>query len=241
MNNPVNIKGFKIVQWIAKHVDLFEVINPGLDWHGIVPEAKLRIAPCSFSDPVTFRPADKKADKVVFAGHLSTAKGVYLLIDILQSWPHYDSTIFTICGDSDGSSISEKAERRLDELCNARPGWKRIRLADVSGELSDAKVFLSLQEISNYPSQSLLEAMLCGCCIVATNTGETDLLVREPYGVLVEKDAPVSEVVQAIQRFLGMSENQIQLRGNTARQFVLENHVLDRYADHIVKLWNELS
>lgn len=241
LDNPKNIKGFKLVERIAKHVDLFEVINPAVDWQGIVPESKIRIAPCSFSDPNRFIPAYPKQGKVVFAGHLSTAKGVYLLISILQAWPRDDTTEFLICGDADGTESSVKAEKILDQLCSTRPNWKRARYSDVSAEISDAKVFLSLQEFSNYPSQSLLEAMLSGCCIVATNTGETDLLVRKPYGVLVEKDAPVSESVQAIQRFLGMSETQIQLRGNAARQFVLENHVLGRYADHIVKLWNELS
>ena len=241
LDNPVNIKGFKIVQRIAKHVDLFEVINPGLDWQGIVPEEKLRVAPCSFSDPVKFTPADQKINKVVFAGHLSTAKGVYLLIDILKAWPEHDSTLFTICGDSDGSASSQQAEQIIDALCSTRPGWKRIRLADISGELSDAKVFLSLQEVSNYPSQSLLEAMLSGCCVVATDTGETNLLVREPFGVLIEKEAPAHQFVTAIQRFLEMPWQQFKVCSHSARNFVLEHHTVERYAEHIVGMWKELS
>jgi glycosyltransferase involved in cell wall biosynthesis len=241
LDNPANIKGFKIVTQIAQYVDLFEVINPAIDWHGLVPKEKLRVAPCSFSDPVKFKPAELKTNKVVFAGHLSTAKGVYLLIDILRAWPRHDSTLFSICGDSDGSPSSQQAEQMIAELCHERPGWKRLRLVDVSTELSDAKVFLSLQEISNYPSQSLLEAMLCGCCVVATNTGETNLLVHEPYGALVRKGAPVSCFVNAIQNFLMMPYDQFKLRSDSARNFVLEHHTLEKYANHIVGLWRELA
>lgn len=239
--NPLNIKGFRIVRRIAKHVDIFEVINPSIDWQGIVPESKLRVAPCSFSDPSRFKPAEKKANKVIFAGHLSTAKGVYLLIDILRAWPKDDSTWFTICGDSDGSPSSQQAERLLDELCSTRPNWKRVRLDDISTELSDAKVFLSLQEISNYPSQSLLEAMLCGCCVVATNTGETNLLVREPFGIMINKEAAPQVFVEAIQSFLELPWNQFKVCSDSARDFVLKYHTIGRYAEHIIGLWLELG
>ncbi|MEM3658495.1 MAG: glycosyltransferase [Candidatus Hadarchaeum sp.] len=241
LDNPLNIKAFRLVRRIAKHVDIFEVINPHIDWQGIVPENKLRIAPCSFSDPSRFKPAEKKANKVVFAGHLSTAKGVYLLIDILRAWPKGDPTWFTICGDSDGSRSSQQAQKLLDELCSTRPTWKRIRLDDISQELSDAKVFLSLQEVSNYPSQSLLEALLSGCCVVATNTGESNLLVREPFGVLLDKKAPPQAFIESVQSFLRMPWDQFKIRSDAARDFVLKHHTIEKYAEHIVGMWAELG
>jgi glycosyltransferase involved in cell wall biosynthesis len=240
LENPKNKKGFKIVQDIADRVDLFEVINPSVDWQGIVPEKKLRISPCSFSDPEVFTPSNK-VNKVVFAGHLSTAKGVYRLIEILQAWPTHDQTEIFICGDSDGSESSEEAQRILDNLCSRNPKWSRARLSRVSDEMSNAKVFLSLQEFSNYPSQSLLEAMLCGCCVVATDTGETDLLVKKPFGTIVSPHAPAEDFVDAIQTYLQMSPHEIQEYSKAARHFVLNNHTIEKYASHIMNMWRELS
>jgi glycosyltransferase involved in cell wall biosynthesis len=57
--------------------------------------------------------------------------------------------------------------------------------------LSSSKLFLSLQDYDNYPSQSLMEAMVFCNSIISFNNGDTNKLVKEELGnVLLEDKSP---------------------------------------------------
>lgn len=240
LTDASNPKGFRAIKVFAKESDIFDVLNPSIDWQGIVPEKSLRVAPCSFSSPEKFVPSHIKRRKVVFAGHLSKVKGTEILIDILKSWPKTDETEFLICGDALNNEFGRQAECTIDRICAERGNWRRVRPADISPMLSDAKVFLSLQSSSNYPSQSLLEAMLSGCCVVATDDGETDLLVRAPFGVTIDRKADTSVFVKEIAYYLNLPESTFQTYSTESREFVRSNHTIERYSQYLCSLWDEL-
>lgn len=77
-------------------------------------------------------------------------------------------------------------------LCGFGPDHPRISGAKIYAAdssfltLSQAKIFLSLQKIENYPSQSLLEAMASGCAVIATDVGETRRLLDESCAILID-------------------------------------------------------
>lgn len=48
-----------------------------------------------------------------------------------------------------------------------------------------SKIFLSLQNYENYPSQSLLEAISSGNYIIASDVGDTNSIVKTDFGSLV--------------------------------------------------------
>jgi hypothetical protein len=58
---------------------------------------------------------------------------------------------------------------------------------DIYPILDISKIFLSLNSINNYPSQSILESMHCKNALVVTNTGQSAQFIRN-NGVLVDTD-----------------------------------------------------
>jgi glycosyltransferase involved in cell wall biosynthesis len=102
--------------------------------------------------------------------------------------------------------------------------------------LAKALVFATLQR-ENYPSQALLEAMACGCAIVATDTGQTRRLVDDSVGRL----APVQPeaVAQAIAELLDHPDR-AEAMGRAARQRVLAQHTVAAYADFVTGLYRRL-
>ena len=132
-------------------------------------------------------------------------------------------------------------EERLRAAAARRPNIQIGREWSVAEALADAKVFLSLQQWDNYPSQSLLEAMLSECCIVATDTGDTRLLVADPWGACLAAEASAAEYVRAVMRFLEMPESERQPIGEAAREFIVSTHTQERYMDYLAQLWGRAS
>jgi glycosyltransferase involved in cell wall biosynthesis len=223
-------KGYWMFWAALKASHLVDALNPRIDVASLIPQARLSIAPCSFSDPERFHTSGRKTNRVVFAGHFNWQKGSDLLLEIVREWPNDPDCELVLCGSGSYESALRAAAERHS---NIRIGhaWT---LRDV---LADAKVFFSLQQWDNYPSQSLLEAMLCECCIVATDAGDTDLLVRPPWGECLPLDASPRAYVETAMRFLRMSESCRKEAGAAARAFVVGHHTRDRYVMYLRSLW----
>jgi len=219
------------VLWTAlKWSHVVDALNPQIDVTGIVDNRKLFIAPCSFSDPERYRSADRKLDRVVFAGHFVRQKGSELLVQMVKEWPQGETCELVLCG-------SGPYEAQLRSAAEQNANVRILRIDRISEILAGAKVFLSLQQWDNYPSQSLLEAMLCQCCVVATDTGDTERLVRSPWGTRLPVDAPARAYIDAALQYVGMDE-QMQMRvGAAARAFVVEQHSESRYLSYLHGLW----
>ena len=219
------------VLWTAlKCSHVVDALNPQIDVRSIVDDRRLFIAPCSFSDPERYRSADRKLDRVVFAGHFVHQKGSELLVRMVREWPQGESCELVLCG-------SGPYEAQLRSAAEQNPKVRILRIDRISKILAGAKVFLSLQHWDNYPSQSLLEAMLCQCCVVATDTGDTERLVQPPWGKRLPLDAPARAYIDAALQYVGMDE-QMQMRvGAAARAFVVEQHSEGRYLSYLHGLW----
>lgn len=88
-------------------------------------------------------------------------------------------------------------------------------------------IFLSLQDFDNYPSQSLIEAMVNGCTVIATDFGETRKLVQTSNGnILIDKD--ITQLSEAIESLL--TKESLVNYGNL--QFILNNHTLEKYSEY---------
>ncbi|MBK7498974.1 MAG: glycosyltransferase family 4 protein [Ignavibacteriales bacterium] len=74
--------------------------------------------------------------------------------------------------------INEAIELKLDNV------FFEGGVSDTAKYLSKCKIFISIQNDNNYPSQSLLEAMACENAIIASDVGETRKLVSEDEGFL---------------------------------------------------------
>ena len=221
--------------WTALRLShVVDALNPKIDVTSIVDASKLYIAPCSFSDPERYRSAKCKANRVVFAGHFNWQKGSEILVEIVKRWPRESDSKLVLCGSGPFEGHLRKAAEN-----NANVDIKRVD--DVGELLADAKVFLSLQQWDNYPSQAVLEAMLCECCIVATDVGDTDLLVRAPWGTRLSVHASGGAYIQAALAFVRLDEETRRHAGATARAFVQREHSRDRYLAYLRALWRAAS
>ena len=188
----------------------------------IFPNREITVTPCSLpkleeylSESAPFL----KENKIVFASRLIKDKNPMLVIDAVKNI--YKELVdkkyqVIICGDGPLNRCIEEsiATQNLQEVINF------IGMQNMQDILPSTQVFLSLQENENYPSQSLLEAIASGCICIATNVGETSLVVKPEFGILVEKN--VKSLSQALLRILNMNSEEKQKASIQARMFAKE-------------------
>jgi glycosyltransferase involved in cell wall biosynthesis len=109
---------------------------------------------------------------------------------------------------------------------------------DPFGIMRRSKIFVSLQEIENYPSQALLEAMISGCAIIATDVGETRRLLDETCAVLIPYDpAALAESIT----YLLKNPSHRKKMAIAGQRRVLSEQTVERFADYFLKLVRSLN
>lgn len=183
-------------KWIdlLNSVDQIDVLNPSHDLHRW--KEKISVSPCSFpskSDRLPKRFENPKRRVAVFCGAFEAYKNPILAIEIIESYITHTKSDVKLVMFGKGT-LDSKVERRIEAI-NTKFGRQVASLekSDLLGvTLASANVFFSLQEIDNYPSQSVQEAMLMGCKVIATHEGDTALLVPSEGNVnyLVDSRTP---------------------------------------------------
>lgn len=222
-----------------KKADAYDVLHPMVaekfEAFGLSRE-KMHVAPCSFVDYSTIPDPTgvTKRNEVVFSSRLVEGKGVEDMLAAAKLLGDSGCSV-TIMGDG---SLAEKVRSEIDA-----DGPRNVRLLGFVPNppriMVEAKVFCSLQRGSNYPSQSLIEAMACGCAVVATDVGDTRMLVDEKVGILVRAGRP-REIADAIATLLADPER-CERCGRAARKRVLETMRVERYASFLEELYEEVG
>lgn len=138
---------------------------------------------------------------------------------------------------------SGRMECDLIKLC------KNLKLGNnvfFHGSVSDVRpflltngIFLATSPFTNYPSRSLLEAMSAGLAIVATNTGETGLLIKHlNNGFLVPPRDP-EKLAQAIQFLIEQKDVFDQL--SLASRRTVKQCGIDEFCNKYVNLLESLN
>lgn len=231
-NNDVTRNFAKRVKKISRIADITEVLNEVILAENWPSPAQLSRAPCSFSDPTQFMPRNK-IPIIVWAGHLIDGKGTDLLKKFLlyNSEKKYKVAIY-------GSAIDDERSRKFEAWLQSFKGgkeWLSISRPDNMTEAySQAWIVLSLQKVSNYPSQVVLEALLSGCQVIMTDTGDSHLFDCPDVIHFISKDASAADIGAAIENAFTRQENQFVKQ---ARDYVLKNHTVENYFDHLKSIW----
>ena len=190
--------------------------------------------PCSFTNLDKFKPLSKK-NLIVFASRLVKDKNPEILVDVairLKEFLRSNNFKIVICGDGNLFSALEKriTENNISDVVILNG------FVDMSTILPHSKIFLSLQTIENYPSQSLLEAISCGNFIVATNKGDTSLIVKSNFGLLVELEViSISEgIIKGVSEVLSNGKRII----NDSRSFAESNFLMKNSVDYFKEILN---
>lgn len=218
----------------AKSIDcLSEQIRTDLiSFVGVHYAHKCLVSPCSFTDARTVSASVDLRSRdidIALVARMVPGKGHRLLRDALMAWEGVggERLVVHVCG-----SGPIEPQVRYD--------FQSLRTVDVQiyfeprplEVLSRTKIYVSLQEEENYPSQSLLEAMTCGCAIVATDVGLTRSLLNESCAMLVPCDA---EPLALAIRTLIEDETLRQRLGLSAKRIVATQHTIERFASYFVR------
>jgi len=188
------------------------------------------VSPCSFIDYSKCKDSENKKPEVVFCSRLEPDKNPLLYLEaakvILKNHPDIK---FHLLGE--GSLVNEI--KRYIEENNLGKNINFTFHKNPPELFSRTLIFVSLQTSTNYPSQSLLEAMACGNAVVASDTGDTRLLVNENNGILVPLN--VKMITEAIESLLNRKDLALKL-GRRSSNDVRTRHNIENYSNYFLGL-----
>ena len=213
---------------------LHESLKTELIKRGINRSENMYVADFSFVN-YSKTAIEKKEPIIAFSTRLTPGKGIRELLATievsLQRLP--PSAKFIIMG-------TGKLQREVNNFAK-KIGSRQVNylgfVENPINILSKSLIFLSLQHLNNYPSQSLLEAMACGNAIIASDVGETYKLVDEEVGFRVPLDP--QKISEKIIWLLNHREEAIKM-GLAARKRVMTEHTVERYKEHVGKIYKNL-
>ncbi|WP_339855512.1 glycosyltransferase [Porticoccus hydrocarbonoclasticus] len=225
-------------KWISllNSVDIIDVLNPS---HNLYRwQKKIRVSPCSFPskrDFIVESFSHERAPVAIFCGSLERNKNPILAMEIVEQYVKKTDSQLELFIFGRGSLFAEVEEKMVAiNNCLGRPVIKFGEYSDLMRCLSRANIFFSLQEIDNYPSQSMMEAMLLGCKIIATDEGDTRAMLP-PHGrdnATVNSRSP-SSYLNAVDAALA---NPRASYDNA--EYVKSNHSIDNFLDYFCDLAN---
>lgn len=194
-------------------------------------ESLLQLAPCSFLAKKRSIISESSVNShrdidILFLSRFVPGKGLEILEEaikiVITNWKQ--NIEVHICG---------KGHLRFN-IPDARVYWAE----DSMSVMLRSKVFVSIQLVNNYPSQSLMEAMECGCAIIATDVGETRQLLDDSCALLISPNS--TSLANAIMDLL-----EDPIRRNTiakaAQRRVKENQSIEKFSEYFSKKILKLS
>ncbi|MFC4557932.1 glycosyltransferase family 4 protein [Virgibacillus kekensis] len=192
----------------------------------------------SFTDLDKFQPSDNKNKVIVFASRLIAQKNPVLAIKSINECrtiirANNYKVIF-----AGGGPLYSNLEEYIKNH-NLEDIVKMTGNVDLSNILPKSRIFLSLQEMENYPSQSLLEAISSGNYIIASDVGDTKRIIDENFGMLTNLKLAelVDRLVEAI-KFTNDSKKMSEI-STRSREFAIKNFKISSYAEHIKEIWSQ--
>lgn len=220
----------------ATHVDF---LSSGLvdELQGLMPAKDFptvhSVSPCSFINYQEYYPLYPKEDSVIFMGRLVALKNPILFLEAVkifnEIYEQHRKIKFKVLG-TGTFEVKMKEFIQQNNLTNIYMEGKVYRPEEY---LRKSKVFVTIQQTENYPSQALMEAMACENATVASDVGETRRIVTDNEGVLVQLNA--DEIAGALVKLLS-DDNVRATMGQNARKRVMEKHSIEVFTDYFLKL-----
>jgi glycosyltransferase involved in cell wall biosynthesis len=181
--------------------------------------------------PLEVASGDPKEPRVaVFAGRLSTEKGLHVLLDAARYVP---SVRLVIAGD--GPLCGVVHERRLPNV----KYLGRLEQRELSA-LRKHAVFTVLPSLSyDVSPSSAIESLAAGVPVIASDIGGIpEIIHHEETGLLVERDN-AKQLAEAMLQ-LWDDDGQRRLLGEQGRRFIGNEYGADRQVERLVELYGGL-
>jgi len=196
--------------------------------------------PCPSTDLDLFKPGEKKKE-LAFIGRWVEGKNVELFVKSMievQDTLHEQGYCVMLCGSRGSGPIDNKVQE-LIKTAKYPEMFKLPGYVQSQSILPSAAVFYSLQNINNYPSQSLIEAIACGCFIIASDEGDTSSIVKESFGHLCTLD--VESIKKCTLDYINRAEELKDDVKTHAVEFACKNFAIVKSVDHYFSMIMEPS
>lgn len=226
---------FRLTSKLSDHIDCLypSCVNRIHDITG----KPVTATPCSFTDLELFHP-EEKTKTIVFLCRLTKGKNCSLFIQAIHKCEKQlvnNGYNVVIAGDGEERESLETMTKEL----NLSDVVKFVGFVNSENILPECSVFVSLQDNNNYPSQSLIEAISCGCYIVATEVGETNLIVKSDFGKTCSFSA--DDISSAICDYLSFDYSKREDIILNAREFALKTFTIEKSVEHYNELFFQLG
>lgn len=177
----------------------------------------------------------KFCNKLLFVGHVIPTKGVY---ELVQACNTIDGIELHIVGRVDSNVKSE-----LLQIASNKINGQWLNICDevshelVINEMMSSSIFILPSYTEGFPNV-ILEAMACGCPIIATKVGAIPEMLdidNNPCGIGINPQSP-EEIYDAI-TLLQKNEDMRQQLGNKARERVNELYAMPKVWQQLVNIW----
>lgn len=195
-----------------------------------INEENVSVSPCSFTDYSKCCIEEKKNIEIAFCSRLEPDKNPILYLEAANAIKRkYPDVKFHLLGE--GSLVNE-----IKQFINSHNLAESVNFGFHNNPpeiFSKTTIFVSLQKNTNYPSQSLLEAMACGNAVVASDAGDTSLLINENNGILVQLE--LNSIIKALEKLINQKELALQM-GKTGSTSVRKIHNIENYSKYFLEL-----
>ncbi len=194
---------------------------------------KVTVTPGTFTNLEIFKPKEKEKLIVFAAARLETSKNPMLAILAAEKAKEliikqgYRVKLL-------GKGYEEDTLNRYiteHDLSDIVEITGYVRTSEV---LPQAAVFLSLQQIENYPSQSLAEAVGSGCYVIVTDVGDSRKCATHDFAEFVSLD--VDSLSNAIESYILKTEEEKESIIKKARLYANGNYSIDASKDYFKNL-----
>lgn len=182
-----------------------------------------------------------KSNDFIFVGHVVPTKGVFELVEAFAS-VRYDVHL-TLVGPYENDikkSLLISARKKEGDWLSFTGG---VSSFEVFSKMKDARVLILPSYSEGFPNV-VLEAMACGCPVIATNVGAIpDMLGVEESdaaGACLSTPCKVEELRHYIENVITDSELLVQY-GNNGKKRVLEHFTMDKIFPLYAEAWGMIN
>jgi glycosyltransferase involved in cell wall biosynthesis len=204
-----------------------------------VPPESIDVVHCGVDDEA-FRPPDERSKSpqrptVLFVGNIADNKGVQIVLEaVLKIRPRHPNILLQIVGKSSDDKRLELQSRASSEGAGAHvefPGF--VDRDGLPPYYRNADVFCSPAQYEGGVANVYIEAMACGCPVVASTAGgASEAVIHEETGLLVPP-LDVEAVATALDRVLVNPALRHQM-GEAARKRVEQYFGMEKYIQRVL-------
>ena len=215
-----------IYSWYKHFKEVFEKRN------GIFKiKPLIEATSCCFIDLTSCVPQEKE-NTIIYAGRLIKHKQPMMFLKAINQINKYEQEILKSWQVKVfGKGILESNLKQYIKENNLENIVELTHSSKMNDEFVKSKIFVSTQDLENFTSLSMLEAMACGNVIISRNVGQTDYFVKNGInGFLLEEDSleclasKITFYIKNEQEYKYMSSESINIAKNV---HTVENFTLD--------------